>query len=810
MLGQLAAAAAAVFGVQQLVQTLDAYTKMTGQLTLATANAQEFAAAQQRIFEIAQNTRAPLEAVTSLYARLSQALRESGANMATLSQITETVTKAMIISGATAMEMDSAITQLSQAFASGVLRGDEFNSINEAAPRLMQAFAASIGVGVGALRSMAEQGQLTSDILAKALTGEQAAKIAAEFSKLPPTIGQAMTVAGNALTKFIGELDKGTGASAAIAEAIIGAANAIGPMSKTILDAAIMIGDGFQAALIGLAAFVGARGIAALMAAGPGVIANLQTMAVVLRALAVSAAPAGVAMTGFATAMGAARIAGGALFTMIGGWPTIIAAAAAGLGLLVARLMSASDEAVAAAQAARREMEETNKRFVEARQQYRQNNPYAIAEDIRETEAALARMTGRFSEQSTVVQSTRARLTELVKEYERAGLSVAGLTDTASGARKGIDALNASLKEQAERLRQQQVQSKGGAAGLAEYLTAQLKMGFATKEQRTENEKLIAQIRELEAANSAAKASTETSTRAISDNGDAARKAAQALRDFGEANKAGQTAQQRLAETARQSRDAFNPSYVNEYVRKMEEIQANWQAIVALGPPTAGAVRDFNEAVAGEQRKLVASADESAQQMADANRRAADDSSQYWMGAAGAISDAFGDFVASGLKSFDDFKSSLKRIAQQIISDLVSQFARQRIVIPITTALFGGSGSALAGQGGGILQSLFGGGGGGLLGSIGSLFGGAGGAGSGLFGSIASGVGSAVSGALGTVFGIGGGTLGGSAAAAGADYWRCESRGYGHMGDGCGAAAALGAQEDTGSAENKRRPLPAR
>ena len=71
----------------------------------------------------------------------------------------------------------------------------------------MQAFAASIGVGVGALRAMAEQGQLTSDILAKALTGEQAAKIAEDFAKLPPTIGQAMTVAGNAITKFIGELD---------------------------------------------------------------------------------------------------------------------------------------------------------------------------------------------------------------------------------------------------------------------------------------------------------------------------------------------------------------------------------------------------------------------------------------------------------------------------------------------------------------------------------------------------------------------------------------------------------------------------
>lgn len=265
----MAGAAAAAFATGRVVQAADAYTRMSGQLTLATSSTQQFNAAQGQVFAIAQQTRQPLEAVTGLYARLSQSTQELGTSQQQLSTVTRAVSQAMVISGASAAAADGAIVQLGQAFASGSLRGDEFNSINEAAPRLMRALADSLGVGTGALRKMAEQGQLTSEVLLRALSGDQAAKIAAEFAKLPPTIEGAMTVAGNAVTRFVGKLDQSTGASAAFAQAIIDGAGRldalVGPATTLATALATVAGPlalGAVAIGLGRAAQAGAGWVA--------------------------------------------------------------------------------------------------------------------------------------------------------------------------------------------------------------------------------------------------------------------------------------------------------------------------------------------------------------------------------------------------------------------------------------------------------------------------------------------------------------------------------------------------------------------
>ncbi|MBA5859283.1 tape measure protein, partial [Morganella morganii] len=85
-----------------------------------------------------------------------------------LGQITTTISKAMTVSGATAAESQGAVIQLSQARASGVLRGHEFNSMNEQATALMKGLADSIEVDIGGLRKMAGEGKLTTDVLLKA------------------------------------------------------------------------------------------------------------------------------------------------------------------------------------------------------------------------------------------------------------------------------------------------------------------------------------------------------------------------------------------------------------------------------------------------------------------------------------------------------------------------------------------------------------------------------------------------------------------------------------------------------------------
>jgi tape measure domain-containing protein len=125
----------------------------------------------------------------------------------------------MALSGRGASENNSAITQLSQALASGVLRGDEFNSMMENGPRLMQALADALGTTTGALRAMAEEGKLTADILVSALK-DQAGQIATEFSSLPLTIGNASTNLSNAIKGMIGDFDDANNASGVVAKSI--------------------------------------------------------------------------------------------------------------------------------------------------------------------------------------------------------------------------------------------------------------------------------------------------------------------------------------------------------------------------------------------------------------------------------------------------------------------------------------------------------------------------------------------------------------------------------------------------------------
>lgn len=166
--GRLAAAYISLNGAKALIRTIDEYTKFTAQLKLATRSQQEYNSALSDVKRIANTAQVSLSSIGTLYARLNNALRDLGVSQTQVAKITENVGLALKVSGATASEASSAMLQLSQAFGSGVLRGEEFNAVNEAAPALMRALAESIGVPIGQLRNLASDGQITSDVLAKA------------------------------------------------------------------------------------------------------------------------------------------------------------------------------------------------------------------------------------------------------------------------------------------------------------------------------------------------------------------------------------------------------------------------------------------------------------------------------------------------------------------------------------------------------------------------------------------------------------------------------------------------------------------
>ena len=153
-----------------------------------------------------------------------------------------------MVSGATAQEAENAIIQLSQGLASGALRGEEFNSVNEQGNRLIVALADSMGVSIGQMRNMAAQGKLTTDVVVNGLLS-QGAVIGAEFANTTTTISQALQVAGNNITKFFGENSTVKTGAAIFSDAVVTISENIGGLSALLTGVAAILGSRYVGAL---------------------------------------------------------------------------------------------------------------------------------------------------------------------------------------------------------------------------------------------------------------------------------------------------------------------------------------------------------------------------------------------------------------------------------------------------------------------------------------------------------------------------------------------------------------------------------
>lgn len=255
-------------GAKKFLEYADAAKSMDAQLRLATATFGTFNKAQADVSRIAAETRGGLVETTALYGNFIRASETLGKTQDEAARATETFSKALTIGGADANAAASATLQFGQALASGVLRGDEFNSIAEASPRILKLIADSLGVTSGALRSMAADGKLSAEVLYKALTDRKfTAGIDAEFGRLPVTFDQAMTLVNNSAIETFGAFDRGGGFSTAIANFVTDGAGSFGNLAKS----AEQFGMDTSAVFAGLANLfdpIGANGNAVFDALG--------------------------------------------------------------------------------------------------------------------------------------------------------------------------------------------------------------------------------------------------------------------------------------------------------------------------------------------------------------------------------------------------------------------------------------------------------------------------------------------------------------------------------------------------------------
>ena len=202
-------------------QVLDAADKMQSlhsQLKQVTSGMTDYTHAEKALFEISQRTTASLEATTQAFVSTKRALAEMGVTTNQTLKFTETLNKAMAVGGVNAESQKSALLQLSQALGSGVLQGDEFRSIAENAPIILDVVAEYMGKSRAEIKKLASDGKITSKVLFEAISGASG-KISAKFDEMPMTFGQAMQQMENAWLKFVDGLNS-SGVMSALAQSV--------------------------------------------------------------------------------------------------------------------------------------------------------------------------------------------------------------------------------------------------------------------------------------------------------------------------------------------------------------------------------------------------------------------------------------------------------------------------------------------------------------------------------------------------------------------------------------------------------------
>ncbi len=303
----------------EIAQTADEYKNLSGRLSIAIGEHGNLQKAMDDVKNVAIATNSNLTATGDLYARLTKIGQEMKWAQEQALALTETINKATQVGGGSAAANEAAITQLNQALGSGVLRGDEFNSMMEQSPRLTQALADGLGVTTGKLREMAGEGQLTTDVVTKALLS-QSEVISAEFAKFPTTIGASIENLKTAWTVYIGEADAATGASAKVAEAL----KFVSENLDTIVSTLMLAGQAFiayKALNIGMMFLDKAAGIRAASTAiaqeTTAVIANTQAQIANAAATRTAATAKTQLATGSAAAATSATATGNSIMTLV-------------------------------------------------------------------------------------------------------------------------------------------------------------------------------------------------------------------------------------------------------------------------------------------------------------------------------------------------------------------------------------------------------------------------------------------------------------------------------------------------------------
>lgn len=211
---------AIALATKKVIEFADSYVNLQNKLQTISDSQGQVNILTDKMYELATKTRSSVDDTAQSYVRFDRALKQMGKSQEDTLRMTETINKALIISGANTQEASAALLQLSQAFNSGRLQGDEFRSVSENMPIVLDAVAKALNKPINQVKELSRKGAITSEVLYNAfkLIRDQ---VDATFAKTTPTVAQALENLTTKSKQFFGELGKNTGLTKALAASII-------------------------------------------------------------------------------------------------------------------------------------------------------------------------------------------------------------------------------------------------------------------------------------------------------------------------------------------------------------------------------------------------------------------------------------------------------------------------------------------------------------------------------------------------------------------------------------------------------------
>ncbi|HAH1747955.1 TPA: phage tail tape measure protein [Escherichia coli] len=229
----MAGAFAGAFATGHLISLADEWNSVNARLKQASQSSDDFQVSQRELMAISQRTGTAFSDNASLFARSAASMREYGYSSEEVLKVTEAISTGLKLSGASTAEASSVITQFSQALAQGVLRGEEFNSVNENGDRVIRALAAGMGVARKDLKAMADDGKLTADKVVPALISQLGA-LRDEYAAMPDTVSSSATKVENAFMAWVGGANEASG----VTKTLTGVLNGVAGNIDTVAAAA--------------------------------------------------------------------------------------------------------------------------------------------------------------------------------------------------------------------------------------------------------------------------------------------------------------------------------------------------------------------------------------------------------------------------------------------------------------------------------------------------------------------------------------------------------------------------------------------